>query len=286
MFLKVTLFNLLVIFTFPNKSDCARILAIVPTPSYSHQTAFRHIWKELSLRGHQVTLLTTDPINDKKLTNLTEIDLHFTYGLLNEKYNIVNLIDAAQNDNLKFIRMFTSMSASVLQAELLHPQVQKLIKNEDNQQFDLVLAEFFHPTMYAFAELYKCPFIGISSMETFTTVYHSLGNPSHPILQPDVVLPLVTPLNFKERLMSTLYTAFIKMYLRFVTIPQETKLIRKYFGDHYPTATEIRNRMSLLFVNTDPIFNVIRPLVPSVIQIGGGSHIDFSTTLPQVGFYF
>ncbi|KAF2883475.1 hypothetical protein ILUMI_22717 [Ignelater luminosus] len=281
MSLKVIFLNLLIVFTFLNKSDSARILAIVPTPSYSHQTAFRHIWKELSQRGHQVTLLTTDPINDKRLTNLTEIDLHFTYGLLNEKYNVTNLIEAAKDDNLKFIRMYQSMSVHVLQEELLHPQVQELIKNEDNQQFDLVLAELFHPTMYAFAELYKCPLIGISSMETFTTVYHSLGNPSHPILQPDVALPFVTPLNFKERLLSTLYTAFMKIYLRFVTIPQETKLIRKYFGEHYPTSMEMRNRMSLLFVNTDHIFNVIRPLIPSVIQIGGGSHIDFSTALPQ-----
>ena len=71
---------------------CARILGVVPIPSYSHQIVYRPIWRELSLRGHQVVVMTTDPMKDPALTNLTEIDWHFAYGLYNIKHNFTDII--------------------------------------------------------------------------------------------------------------------------------------------------------------------------------------------------
>ncbi|KAF5275158.1 hypothetical protein FQA39_LY18665 [Lamprigera yunnana] len=64
---------------------CANILAIMPTPSYSHQVPFQPIWKELSLRGHQVTTITTDPVKDPSLVNLKEIDLSSAYPIWNKE---------------------------------------------------------------------------------------------------------------------------------------------------------------------------------------------------------
>ncbi|XP_047112256.1 UDP-glycosyltransferase UGT5-like [Schistocerca piceifrons] len=42
----------------------ARILAVVPTPSISHQLPLRTVLLELARRGHQVTFITTHPIQD------------------------------------------------------------------------------------------------------------------------------------------------------------------------------------------------------------------------------
>lgn len=57
--------------------ETARILGIIPSPFYSHQIPFRAIWTALSRKGHEVVLVTTDPINNPSLTNLTEITFHF-----------------------------------------------------------------------------------------------------------------------------------------------------------------------------------------------------------------
>jgi hypothetical protein len=42
--------------------DCARILGIFPSPSFSHQIVFQTIMKALAARGHQVTVISTDPL--------------------------------------------------------------------------------------------------------------------------------------------------------------------------------------------------------------------------------
>ncbi|KAI5633114.1 UDP-glucoronosyl and UDP-glucosyl transferase domain-containing protein [Phthorimaea operculella] len=42
-------------------SNGARILVYIPTPSISHQEPFRPLTQELAKRGHEVTVITTDP---------------------------------------------------------------------------------------------------------------------------------------------------------------------------------------------------------------------------------
>ncbi|KAL3288283.1 hypothetical protein HHI36_002731 [Cryptolaemus montrouzieri] len=64
--------------------NSARILGWFVCPSISHQSVFQPIWRELSLRGHEVTVITSDPLNDPTLKNLTEIDVKFSYKLWKE----------------------------------------------------------------------------------------------------------------------------------------------------------------------------------------------------------
>jgi glucuronosyltransferase len=40
----------------------ARILGIFPTPSISHQLPFQAIMKALAARGHNVTVISPDPL--------------------------------------------------------------------------------------------------------------------------------------------------------------------------------------------------------------------------------
>ncbi|KAJ8708784.1 hypothetical protein PYW08_010166 [Mythimna loreyi] len=46
-------------------SDAARILAVYPVPSISHQVTFRPITMELVKRGHEVVVITADPMFKK-----------------------------------------------------------------------------------------------------------------------------------------------------------------------------------------------------------------------------
>ena len=43
-------------------NDSARILGIFPTPSISHQLPFQAIMKALAARGHQITVISPDPL--------------------------------------------------------------------------------------------------------------------------------------------------------------------------------------------------------------------------------
>ncbi|TGZ49800.1 Ecdysteroid UDP-glucosyltransferase [Temnothorax longispinosus] len=66
---------------------------IIPIPSYSHQICYHSLWIALSQRGHEVVLMTTDPINDPSLTNLTEINFQSNYQIM-KKFNFAKNVMA------------------------------------------------------------------------------------------------------------------------------------------------------------------------------------------------
>ncbi|KAK5638200.1 hypothetical protein RI129_012495 [Pyrocoelia pectoralis] len=261
-----------------SSASTARILGYLPTPSYSHQVVYHPIWRELSLRGHSVTTLTTHPINDPRLTNLTEIDVSRSYQG-NITLFLMNLDPLSPASN--FRGYFELMMGDVLEAQLEYGPVKDLI-NDKNLKFDLVIVEYFFSTPLALTKRFDCPSIGVLSLDAWNGWYKMIGSPTHSILYPEYITSLVDRLSLLERVESFITSLIGEYYLIDYVKDIDDKLIQKHFGSNYPSSRELASNISLLFVNTDPIFHTLRPLVPTVIQIGAGSHITSSKPLPQV----
>ncbi|KAK5638202.1 hypothetical protein RI129_012497 [Pyrocoelia pectoralis] len=255
----------------------SKILGVSLTPSYSHQVVFQPLWKELSLRGHQVTTITAYPLKDPKLVNLTEIDLSVAQ-LSNQ--NIKKLVGVSQTNFIYEIYHMYTLMANVLDQQLEHPPVKQLIEDE-RAKFDLVIVEYLWSTPLAFATRFNCPYIGIISLDGTNTIYRKIGNPTHSSLYPDNLLPFGDKLSLFQRVISFIYEFGYDVYLEGVLQEMEQKVVHKHFGGHYPSIAEMARNMSMLFVDADPIFHHNRPLVPGVVQIGSGSHIAAAKPLPK-----
>ncbi|KAK5639992.1 hypothetical protein RI129_010803 [Pyrocoelia pectoralis] len=253
----------------------ARILVIVSTPSYSHQVVFQPLWRELSLRGHQVTTITTDPINNPKLTNLTEIDMSFSYKTWN-KHIMESVLSNRQNAFRSLFKILDQLF-DVYEEQLQHPSIQALING--NHEFDLIILNPVSPPMAAFVEKYKCPLITMMTIDAPSMLLQVMGNPTHPSIYPNVFSAYDEVLSFPQRI-SSFISEYIVMLVQRYSYIVANELTRKYFGPHYSTLEQIMDNTSMLFVNSDPIFHRVRPLVPSVIQIGGGSHLKPLKPLP------
>lgn len=261
-------------------SDCARILAVAPLPSYSHQVAFRPIWKELSLRGHNVTLITTDPINDPSLTNLTEIDLHNETYHIWRSSGIIQLMQQKENQRNplgvadKYLEVFAKLTDCIMTQD----KVKELLTSDTS--FDLVMTEPVLVVGLGFADFYKSKLIFVMSLEAASHIHITMGNPTHPVLYPETALPF-TPNTYATRVLATfislMYIMFQSQYYEF-----GTNLLRKHFGDNVSTLGEITDRANMLFVNVNPIFGGIRPVTPSTIYFGRGSHLQPEKPLPDV----
>lgn len=260
----------------------ARILGIMSVPSYSHQIVYRPLWRELSLRGHQVTVITTDPVNDPSLTNLTEIDLHFSYKTWDEKFDMVKISKLNTFDLLNYV---IGMTPSILAEQLKHPAVQDLIRS-DTEHFDVALIEPLFPGVMVFSEKFNCPLIQILPLDALVYTHHSIGNPAHPVLNPEIILGFPKTLSFFQRLASTFTSLLMEYYYYPRILKGHQELVNKYFGNKYPTLEEIHSRTSMMFINTNTIFHRLRPLLPNVIPIGGGAHFTTPKPLPQVCFLF
>ncbi|XP_044755331.1 UDP-glycosyltransferase UGT5-like isoform X1 [Coccinella septempunctata] len=256
--------------------DAARILASVATPSYSHQVAFRTIWKELAKRGHEVVLLTTDPM-EEDIQNLRQIDLGSSYDVMNEYNFSTTVSNNATNDFWSFVKKSVVTIGEAQRHQLLLPEVQALIRNS-SEHFDLIMLEVVFPIHLGFVERFKVPVIGLTSLDAHGNWHMFMGNHDHPILHPQLGLSLSYPLTFMDKIVSVLFNGLINIYGLFVVNPMMDEIIQQVFGKDSKPITELMKEVDMLFINVNPVLHPIRAVTPNTIMFGGGTHVD---TVPK-----
>lgn len=267
-----------ILFYWSTTVESARILAIVPTTSYSHQVFYRPLWIELANRGHEVLLVTTDPINNSSITNLKEIDLSEAYISWNASVmEMVKLND----DKVGAIKLMLNTLYDISRIELSNPELQKLYHSTD-EHFDLLFVEYLLPTMNIFKYKFDVPFIGVSSLDATVYGHSCVGNPIHSVLYPNYMLGFGDKLNFFERLMAVFFDNYMYLFGYFTMIPTLDAIVRDTMGEGIPSLATIGLDVDMIFANANPLFNPIRPYTPATISIGGGFHEVPVKPLPEV----
>ncbi|XP_021197638.3 UDP-glucosyltransferase 2 isoform X2 [Helicoverpa armigera] len=253
-----------------SSNEAAKILAVFPVPSISHQVVFRPLTQELAKRGHEVTVITPDPVFKKGevTSNLTEIDVHdISYNIWNE-----NFIKAASKGNKE--DMYTQLEiildtlVEVFEAQLKTDEVKTLI-DDKSKKFDLLLVEACVRPALAFSYIYKnVPVILVSSLGAAPLNYELIGAADHPILYPSVLRQRLHNLTTWEKF-TELYSHYRIMKIYENNGVLVNKAFRDRFGPEIPTVDELGNNVDLLLLNVHQIFEGIRPVPPSVVYMGG-----------------
>lgn len=131
------IFSLLIL----SGAKAAKILGYFNVPSLSHHQVYQQIYKQLSLRGHEVTVITPKPLNDPSLTNLTEINVNISYAIF-KNYTSDKFSRGA--DHWSSSKYMFDFIFPISEAQLNSPQVQQLLFDE-SKQFDLVIVENYYP---------------------------------------------------------------------------------------------------------------------------------------------
>ncbi|KAJ8981236.1 hypothetical protein NQ317_016532 [Molorchus minor] len=262
------------------KVQSANILFVTTFPSISHQSVFQPIWKELSLRGHNVHVITPNPLHDPSLANLTEYDISSHYERLKNIPPELQFLVMKQPDFITvFIKdiVMTKKLSELSEDTFSHPEVQKLLKKD--LTFDVAIVEWLFPTMSGFGAKYNCPLIGITSLGAPLVALDTVGNPSHPVTSPDMNLPVTRDMPFRERLLSALYSVYVRFWYHMVVLPREDGLVKKYLGVDLPYLGDIERNVSVLLLNRNPVFHRVMPVVPAVIELGT---IELNRTRPSL----
>lgn len=258
---------------------CAKILGVFNIASVSHQVVFQPIWKELSLRGHEVTIMSPNPLRDPSLVNLTEIDLSFLYKDFDDLKK-----DLAQSlDHWAIMDMMSNFLEVTIEELFKYKDVQELV-NDNNTKFDVVLVEAITPALFAFAAKYQCPLIGVASLSTTNDGHELVGNPNHPILYPEVITAYPEDMTFLQKVDSVLFDIYSRYLYSYKMYPTMNRISKKYFGEDTPDLQDIGKNMSMLFLNTNPILHRPRSYGPNVIQMGR-MHLKPKKPLPNVSTY-
>lgn len=214
-------------------------------------------------------VLTPNPLNDSTLTNLTEYDLSDFYALLAQFEGSMRFLAHKPDLWSVFLKdvKATEIFSRLYNRTLHHPETRRLLDNNDS--FDVVIVEWLFPTLASFAAHYNAPLIGITSLGAPLVALDTLSNPSHPVVNPDMNLPLRVKLGFMERVVSVLYSVYVRLYYKLVVLPREDFNVRGLFKEDLPYLGEVERNVSVLLMNRNPAFHRPMPLFPNTIELGG-----------------
>ncbi|XP_044010377.1 UDP-glucosyltransferase 2-like [Aphidius gifuensis] len=257
----------------------ARILAIFPYPSHSHQIIYHEVTIALANRGHELTVFTADPMN-KKITNYTEHSLNKLYNVLKDN---LNFVEVQENGLFYFFDRLYKICGIFADETYSHPEMKKILSStERKNKFDFILMATNHwDGLYYLSDLLDAPMIGITSLPGLAVSHHKMGNPLFSSYLPDTMLGYTDNMTFLERLHNFYYNARQIFEYHTINLPIQEKVLKKHFGNDIPNVSELSKRLSMLFINTHPFFNYPRPMVPGIIQIGGLRLGKMNKTLPD-----
>ncbi|XP_054013725.1 UDP-glycosyltransferase UGT5-like [Hylaeus anthracinus] len=267
--------SLMCLFFLAEEVQCARILAVIPTPSYSHNRAFKPLWMELNKRGHDIVLVTTNPIPNMNTTSFVQIDISKSYGIV-DRYNFVQ-------------RRFSKVNWLTLQKTDIfglgdnfaheiynNSEVRKLYAPDSDAKFDVVMIQaFISPAVFALAHRFNAPLIGVVSCGILAVHEHILGGlvlPSHEstwemegIEGPN--------LSFWQRLQNFLNMWNYVFDSYNILIANQQKIMNQYLGNDLPSLLDIEKNMSLVFINQ---IDAITPAKPRLANM-----ITYTLTYPE-----
>ncbi|CAH0715018.1 unnamed protein product, partial [Brenthis ino] len=255
------------------KIECARILAYFPTPSISHQIVFRPITHALAKRGHEVIVVTADPVftEGNAPANLTEIDVHDVSYKMWEQL-LQNHNGKKQDIMLQILSLFERF-ATIFDTQMETTVVKNMLKNKDKNYFDILLLEACNRPLLGMAHKFDAPVILISSFGLVPYQYGLMGAPIHPLLYPTPGRQRLYDLTLIEKGLELLKHVGLDYLISF-TDEYDYSIMKKNFGDNVPIYEELINKVQMIYVNEHPIWADNHPVPPSIIYIGGIHHAE------------
>ncbi|XP_029669275.1 UDP-glucuronosyltransferase 2B9-like isoform X2 [Formica exsecta] len=262
--------------------EAARILAIISLPSYSHQVAYQLLWTTLSRRGHELVVLTTDPVNDPSITNLTEIDFHYNYKEI-KSASFVKTMEQSRWINLERNQFF-NISHVLTENIYKHSEVRKMYAPDSDQKFDAVIIEIIKtPGLYSLAHRFNAPLIGISSVKLYNYDYYLLGAPVLPSHPSSWEMGKATGFNlsFWERLNNFIQLWYYIYYVLNHFFAEQQAIAEKYLGKNIPDIRDIEKNMSIVLQNEQEAISFIRPTMSNIITFGNSHILKQPPALPK-----
>nr|XP_034836075.1 UDP-glucuronosyltransferase 2B2-like [Maniola hyperantus] len=257
------------------ETNAYKLLVVSPIPGKSHSILGEGMAESLANAGHEVTYITVY-LPDKPIPRVTVVDLsdNLKYFPTDGALNLKNVLDNTGSGSsfFAFVPMIMNMSRNTLE----HPNVQKLMRDK-NQQFDAVVAEWMFSEMNAgFAGVFNCPLIWLSTVDPHWMVLQLVDEMPNPAYTVDILSDSIPPLTFVQRAIQLGLQIMGKLLKIFWVSGLEHDMYDEYFvpairhrHNSVPSFETLRNNASLILSNSHVSTGSPIRLPPNIIPIGG-----------------
>ncbi|XP_049309950.1 UDP-glucosyltransferase 2-like [Bactrocera dorsalis] len=241
-----------------------KILGLFPHAGISHFHFFHPLMRGLAEKGHDVTVLSHFP-DKSPPPGYKDLPLK---GELLQSLNME--LVATQHFYSHFMEFYllTHFGKHDCNATLHSEALAQVLR--ERQHYDVVIIEQFNSDcMAAVAHQLNAPFIGMSSSAMLPWHYEPMGVPMVTAVMPTMFVGKSEDMTFGGRLTNWfLHHAMTFLYDNFNT-PAIDAIVREKFGQNTPSVAELVKKTSMLFVNQHFSLSGVKPLPPSVLDLGG-----------------
>jgi len=245
----------------------AKILCFFPNLSRSHAIVPLSIADELAARGHNVTVITVNKLGSEE-SHFNEIvipvktwDNKFFKSLIDGDFSTLS-------SKFYFLKTAGHLYLDTATEVIETPVFQKIMREEN---FDLAffITVYYNGVQLGVADHFKVPYIAYSPLGEHVFHLGFTGQHVFPATVPSKYYEIVGPMNFYQRIVNSWYLMAewgFSVYFDGV----QAKRYRKVFPNNSRGFYEMKKNASILFLNGHiSESNVIKPMLPNVIEVGG-----------------
>lgn len=127
--------------------------------------------------------------------------------------------------------------------------------------------------------------IGVSTTVLYPWLHQIIAQPHNSAIVPNSCITGITSsMNFWQRLYNLINTVYNNLLFNYLTRKQD-EILRQHFGPDIPSVRELETKIALILINSNNAVNIIQPITPAAVEIGGLHVVDENVTLPPVRFF-
>ncbi|KAH8268644.1 hypothetical protein KR026_011231 [Drosophila bipectinata] len=245
----------------------ANILGVFPYRLPSHFQVVRPLVKELSNRGHNLSIITPVGIY-ADIEGVRHIRVHNLNRMSKDLLDSNIFLDFFPN---KWAEAYwtASMLSNVSKSVLSDEGVQMLL-HDKNERFDMVMVEAGHlDALYGFADHFNATLMGLSCVIPNWNVDLLAGNPAPSVYEPIMPREYKYEISVMGRFSNWIYITEEKLLSSLVLRTAQQKLFNKYFSHSSKELSDLRNQFSVILINNHFSMGRVRANVPNIIEVAG-----------------
>lgn len=262
--------SLFFIFLLGN-AECLKILGLFPHLGRSHHDVFEPLLLDMANRGHQLTVVShfTPKVEPEgwKFINMGNFT-HLSQGIVH--LNLFPNSSLSIEKLASFMDVFVIISYGVKMCDTITnlPEVKDMVNK--NARFDIILVEQFNSDCaLGIAHLLDAPVIGLQSHTLMPWTLDKFSQPAFLSYFPNLFLGFRPHMTFWQRVENTINHYAINLIYNRYSSSVEHGIVEKNLNRKIPPLDVIGRNLSLLLINTHYTFHGVKPLVPSIVEVGG-----------------
>ncbi|XP_072381210.1 UDP-glycosyltransferase UGT5-like [Diabrotica undecimpunctata] len=254
------------------------ILVVFPSPVPSHYILGNALARGLANAGHSVTMVSSFEEKDPpKNGSYKDVVLTGMIDMMKD-LNAPQWMEFGDMNPIKIIYLMDTPGHAITNFTLRHPNFRELLNS--GKTFDVIILEqFLNDALKVLGCHFNAPVIPLGTCTPSMWVNQPSGNPEVPSYVPDLYQDFPTRMNIWQRGMNSLFVVARRIMNDFIFLPVQEEFVNQHFP-HCAKGKDFYYDVSLTLVNHHETINDPRPLVPSMIAIGG-FHINPPKKLPK-----